>query len=67
MTKRSIITDGICISGLLGSVSVVLKLTGYITWSWWLVTLPFWWWLPLLLLQIFFLGICAFVAGLYGE
>lgn len=28
--------------GLLGVVFVVLKLTGYITWSWWFVTLPFW-------------------------
>ena len=30
------------IFGLLGVVFVVLKLTGVIAWSWWLVTLPFW-------------------------
>ena len=30
------------ILGLLGVVFVVLKLTGVIAWSWWLVTLPFW-------------------------
>lgn len=28
--------------GLLGILFVGLKLTGYIDWSWWLVTLPFW-------------------------
>ena len=26
----------------LGLMFVGLKLTGYIDWSWWLVTLPFW-------------------------
>jgi hypothetical protein len=33
---------GIGVVGLLGVAFVVLKLTGYIDWSWWLVTLPFW-------------------------
>lgn len=28
--------------GLLGILFVALKLTGYINWSWWLVTIPFW-------------------------
>lgn len=31
--------DGI---GLLGVAFVILKLTGYVDWSWWWVTLPFW-------------------------
>ena len=30
------------ILGLLGVVFITLKLLGIITWSWWLVTLPFW-------------------------
>jgi len=30
------------IAGLLGVAFVVLKLTGYIDWSWWWVTAPFW-------------------------
>lgn len=30
------------ILGLLGLIFVIAKITGYITWSWWLVTLPFW-------------------------
>lgn len=28
--------------GLLGVVFVTLKLTGFIDWSWWWVTAPFW-------------------------
>lgn len=35
-------SGGVGVLGLLGIVFVVLKLTGYVTWSWWLVTLPFW-------------------------
>jgi hypothetical protein len=34
--------NGVGIIGLLGIVFVTLKLTEYINWSWWLVTLPFW-------------------------
>ena len=30
------------IFGLLGVLFVGLKLTGYIDWSWWYVTAPFW-------------------------
>jgi hypothetical protein len=33
--------------GLLGIVFVTLKLTGVIDWSWWWVTLPFWFGLAL--------------------
>ena len=33
---------GIGVVGLLGVAFVVLKLTGYIDWSWWWVTAPFW-------------------------
>jgi len=35
-------SSGIGVLGLLGIVFVVLKLTGYISWSWWWVTVPFW-------------------------
>lgn len=38
---------GISVIGLLGVVFVTLKLTGYINWSWWWVTLPFWGWIVL--------------------
>ena len=33
---------GIGVVGMLGILFVALKLTGYIDWSWWWVTAPFW-------------------------
>lgn len=41
-------SGGIGVLGLLGVAFVVLKLTGFITWSWWWVTAPFWGGLALL-------------------
>jgi len=35
-------SSGIGLFGMLGIVFVTLKLTGYINWSWWYVTMPFW-------------------------
>ena len=35
-------SSGVSILGLLGVLFVGLKLTGYIDWSWWWVTAPFW-------------------------
>lgn len=35
-------SGGVGVLGLLGVAFVVLKLTGYIDWSWWWVTAPFW-------------------------
>lgn len=35
-------SNGIGVLGLLGVVFVTLKLTGFIDWSWWYVTMPFW-------------------------
>jgi predicted membrane protein len=42
MASSSSSSDGVGVVGLLGVVFVVLKLTGYINWSWWYVTMPFW-------------------------
>ena len=33
---------GIVFSGILFVVFLILKLTGYIDWSWWWVTAPLW-------------------------
>lgn len=52
MSKNSN-SGGISISGLLGVAFVILKLTGYITWSWWYVTMPFWLPLVIVLVAIF--------------
>lgn len=35
-------SSGVSAIGLLGVLFVGLKLTGFIDWSWWWVTLPFW-------------------------
>lgn len=35
-------SGGIGFLGLLTIVFITLKLTGYIDWSWWLVTAPLW-------------------------
>lgn len=34
--------SGIGFGGLLFIVFLVLKLTGYISWSWWYITMPIW-------------------------
>lgn len=42
MSQSESSSGGIGICGALGILFVGLKLTGYINWSWWWVTLPFW-------------------------
>ena len=42
MSKEVQVNNHFPILGLLGVVFVTLKLLGYITWSWWWVTAPFW-------------------------
>lgn len=51
MSKNSS-SNGIGVLGLLGVAFVVLKLTDFIDWSWWYVTLPFWGGLVLVLIII---------------
>lgn len=50
-------TGGIGFVGLLTIVFITLKLTGYITWSWWWVLSPIWisWVFVLGFLLIFFI------------
>jgi hypothetical protein len=50
---------GTNIVGLLGIAFVVLKLTGFITWSWWLVLLPFYGGLVLLAVILLLAGLFA--------
>lgn len=51
-TSSSSSSGGIGVFGLLGVLFVGLKLTGYIDWSWWLVTMPFWIGIPIVLLLV---------------
>ena len=50
------------LAGILGIIFIVLKLTGYIAWSWLWVLSPFW--IPVVLLFVLFGG--AFVLGTLG-
>ena len=51
-------------SFLLFVVFLVLKLTGAIDWSWWLVTIPLWIGVAWLLLTTVFIGVLAFIIGI---
>lgn len=42
MSASSSNSGGVGVIGLLGILFVALKLLGYISWSWWWVTAPFW-------------------------
>jgi hypothetical protein len=42
MSNSNSSSNGVGILGLLGVVFVALKLTNFIDWSWWYVTMPFW-------------------------
>jgi len=53
-TSNNASGGGVGILGLLGLVFVVLKLTNYIDWSWWYVTMPFWIGIPILLVALIF-------------
>lgn len=55
-------SSGIGVTGLLGVSFVTLKLMGYIDWSWWWVTLPFWGGLALLLIVALVVGVLHILA-----
>lgn len=48
---------GLSLSTVIGVIFVVLKLTGNITWSWFWVTLPFWWGVPFALIILLIIPI----------
>ncbi len=55
--------NGLSISAIVFIVLLTLKLSGVIDWSWWWITLPIWWMIPLLLLIIIF----ALIAIVFQE
>ena len=59
MSNNNNSSSGLGIGMILFLIFMTLKLTGYITWSWWYVTLPLWG--PLLLVLVI-MGIVALVA-----
>lgn len=56
MSDNSSSSSGIGVTGLLGVVFVVLKLTDVIDWSWWYVTMPFW--MPI---TLFLIGLAIYL------
>lgn len=44
---------------ILGCIFVIAKLFGFITWSWWLVLLPFYFWLAVLVAVLGIMGAIA--------
>lgn len=62
-SSSSSASGGVGVIGLLGVAFVVLKLVGVIDWSWWLVTLPFWGGLALILV----IGLLVLVGWLISR
>ena len=46
--------NGLSLSAVVFIVLLTLKLSDVIDWSWWLITLPLWWMLPMIFLVIIF-------------
>jgi hypothetical protein len=59
MSNNNNSSSGLGLGVILFLIFMTLKLTGYITWSWWYVTLPLWG--PLLLVLVI-MGIVALIA-----
>lgn len=66
MSDEKIIYRSPGVLGILGVAFVVLKLTGYIDWSWWWVTAPFWGPLALLVGLVLLILFIAGIAGIIG-
>jgi hypothetical protein len=67
MSKSSSSSSGVSAIGLLGVLFVGLKLTGYIDWSWWWVTAPFWGGVALVLFGFAMFGLFLLVLKLFGR
>jgi hypothetical protein len=60
-------SGGIGVLGLLGVVFVTLKLLGYIDWSWWWVTAPFWGGLALIAAIFLVIGFVALIVTVFEK
>ena len=67
MSNCNTTSGGTSILGLLGVVFVTLKLTGYIDWSWWYVTMPFWFGPAIILVMLAFAGLVYLGAVLWDK
>lgn len=55
--EKQVIYNGPSVLGLLGVAFIVLKLVGVIDWSWWLVTLPLYGPVILLIIILIIVGL----------
>ena len=65
--ENSSSSNGISALGLLGVLFVGLKLTGFISWSWWYVTMPFWGGLAILAVVCIVILIIWGIAQVFGD
>ena len=68
MAEVKVKSGGVGFCGLLGLLFIGLKLTGYITWSWWLVLLPLYAGLALVVgIPVLFMCMVAAVGFIVGT
>lgn len=67
MSKSPSSSNGDLVLGLLGILFVGLKLTGYINWSWWWVTAPFWGGLAIVVFAFACSGLFLLAIKLFGK
>lgn len=67
MSKSSSSSSGATTLGLLGVLFVGLKLTGFIDWSWWWVTAPFWGGLAVVGVILIVVGILFCTTRIFGK
>jgi hypothetical protein len=65
--SKSSNSGGITTVGLLGVVFVTLKLCGVIDWSWWMVTMPFWIGLAIILVAVILMYLFAGIMSLFKS
>lgn len=63
-TSSNTSSSGIGFGGLLTVLFIGLKLTGYISWSWWWVLSPLWIGLALSVTILLFCGLIALIVAL---
>lgn len=64
---RSMENNSPSLSLIVFIVLLTLKLSGVIDWSWWLITLPLWWWLPFVLLVVIFAVVITLFEKITGR
>ena len=63
MMENKIINGSVSLLGVLFIVLFILKITNTINWSWWIVTLPLWFW-PALMIGISLFFVVLFVIAI---